>query len=88
MDKQVQVVGASARGRSAVRSALMLAVMVAAPVIAMAQGTDPTEAAFGQIENKITAVLGFALGLAVVGAVGWSGIALFQKGVRRGGGKT
>lgn len=56
--------------------------------LALAQTVDPMEAAFDQVEAKMTSAGGFAFAAAVVGALVWTGIKLFKKGVSAGGGKA
>lgn len=50
-------------------------------------GTDMS-AAFGEITTKLTTAGGLAFTLALVGAGVWSGIKIFRKGVRAGGGAS
>lgn len=60
----------------------------ALPAFAAFAQTDPVADAFALIGTKITTVGGLALTLAIASAIVWTGIALFKKGVNRGGGKT
>lgn len=66
-------------------SAIALASM--SPVLVFAQ-SDPLADAFDAVEAKMTLVGASALALAIVGALIWTGIGLFKKGVRAGGGKS
>lgn len=51
---------------------------------ALAQVTDPAEAAFDALETKVTTYGGYAFALAIVGTGIWLGIDMFKKGARKG----